>query len=129
MTKRTPGHTQHNNMREFPRRELLKLTVAAFRAGLENIQREWPVHGLWDEAYKRWHWFDIAGTYKDKFFLIDFAPGTEEHPVTNAKEWERKAQKKEWATNQNIPLLIMEHNFTTLEMTILLKKFFMENTQ
>ena len=127
MTKRTTSHSHHNKMREFPRRELLKITVAAFRAGLEDIQREWPANGLWNEESKRWHWFNIAGIYNQKFFLIDFAPGTEEHPETNAKEWERKAQKEAWAAKENIPLMIMEHNFTTQEMVILIKKFLMEN--
>ena len=128
MTKKTAAHTSHNRMREFPRRELLKITVAAFRAGLEDIQREWPAHGLWDETGKRWHWFDIAGIYQKKFFLFDFAPGQENHPETNAKEWERKAQKEAWAVKENIPLMIMEHGFTTQEMVILIKKFLMENT-
>ena len=129
MTKRTPSPTYHDHMREFPRRELLKITVAAFRAGLEDIQREWPANGLWNEESKQWHWFNIAGIYNQKFFLIDFAPGTEEHPETNAKEWERKAQKEAWAAKENIPLMIMEHNFTTQEMVILIKKFLMEKAQ
>ena len=120
MPKKITTHTSHNRMREFPRRELLQLTIAAFRAGLEDIQREWPANGLWDEISNRWHWFNIAGIYKEKFFLIDFAP--------NAKEWEKTAQKETWATKENIPLMIMEHGFTTQEMVIILKKFLMKNS-
>ena len=121
MLKKIAAHTSHNRMREFPRRELLQLTIAAFRTGLEDIQREWPANGLWDEISNRWHWFNIAGIYKEKFFLIDFAPNSKENLIT-------QTQKETWATKENIPLMIMEHGFTTQEMVILLKKFLMENT-
>ena len=128
MTKRTPSPTHHDHMREFPRRELLKITVAAYRAGLEDIQREWPAEGLWDEDSKKLQWFNLAGRYKNKFFLIDFDPGTEENPITNAKDWIKTAEKENWAAKENIPLLNMRHFYTTQEMEIIIKKFLIKNT-
>jgi hypothetical protein len=112
-------------MREFPRREIFQLSIAAHNAGLKDVQREWPASGLWDPAGGRWHWFDIAGTINDLFIIIDFEPGYWDSRPTKP-ELQRLRQKQEWAARNQIPLLIMDHGHTTLEMTILIKQFLME---
>ena len=124
--KRTPNHTHHDYTREFPRRELFQLTVAVHRAGLKDIQREWPAHGLWDPETKKWYWFDIAGVYNEKFFLIEMEPGSLQS-IPTKQELERQDNKINWAASNNIPLLYLPHGYSTLEMTILVKKFLMEN--
>ena len=125
MTKHTTSHAHHDRMREFPRREIFQLSIAAHNAGFKEIQREWPPLGLWDPAGNRWHWFDISGIINGQFILLDFEPGYWDSRPTKP-ELERLRQKKEWAARFQIPLYIIPHGFTTLEMTILLKKFVME---
>ena len=123
MTSKITNNTPHDKMREFHRRELLQLTVDTHRAGLTDIQREWPAHGLWDVQAQRWHWFDIAGLRMEKFYLFDFEPGYWNNQP-NKPELEKMEQKKAWALANNIPLMIVPHGHTTLELTILIKKFF-----
>src|SRR3990167_4920468 len=125
MPKQTVNHTTHNKMREFPRRELIQLTVAAFQAGPKDIKREWPADGLWDETANRWHWFDLAGQHNDNLILFDFEPGYWNSRPTKP-ELERSQQKKTWAELNKTPLMVVEHGHTTLELTILIRKFLME---
>ena len=124
--KRTPSHAHHDHMREFPRREILQLTVACHQAGLKDIEREWPAHGLWDSQAGRWHWFDIAGTFAKRLHLFDFQPGYIRSSATKP-ELERQQQKAAWAEANEIPLFFVPHGFSTLEMTILIKQFIMEH--
>jgi hypothetical protein len=84
--QRTHQHSLHAKYKKYPARIILQMHWAANTSGLNNIEREWPLHGAWDSLYGGWHWFDVSGTTDaGERLVLDTEPGYRDSRPTQSE--------------------------------------------